>query len=419
MSNESKNRPLVVIFFTVFLDILGFSLLFPIIPVLLGDPASAFYILPKSFTLQQGYILLGFLMAVFPICQFFTAPIFGQLSDKFGRKKLLLIAVSGILVSYLFFAWGVSLKNLPIMFLSRVIGGIMGGSIGIAMAAIADVTKPQDRAKAFGLIGAAFGLGGIIGPFLGGKLSDPSLVPWFNSATPFWFAAVLCAVNIILIIFLFRETLSEKRMDLQVRWNRAVHNIFHVWKLGDFRAIFGTLFLYDMAFTFYVTFMSVFLIYRFGFDQGEIANFFAYTGIWVIVTQTLLVRIISKFLKDHQILKIVFFTMGLAQLLYIFSNSIWQIAVIAPISIISVGLARAFINSLISKSASSQEQGETLGIASSVSFLGQAIPPILSGILAAEIAPQAPLYIAAFVSILAGLAFNFFYRLPKTKISVN
>jgi MFS transporter, DHA1 family, tetracycline resistance protein len=413
MSEKFKNKPLLVIFFTVFLDLVGFSILMPIIPILLADPTSPFFLLPKSFSVTQGYVLMGFLLAVFPICQFFTAPVLGQLSDKYGRKKLLLPAIIGVFFSYIVFAVAVMTKNLPLMFVSRIISGIMGGSVGIAMAAIADVTKPEERAKAFGLIGMSFGLGGIIGPFLGGKLSDPTLVSWFTSATPFWFAAILTLINIILIISFFPETHTNKRFDLRIHWNKAMHNILHVWAMKNFRAIFATLFLYDTGFTFYVTFMSVFLINRFGFHQGNIADFFAYTGVWVILTQTLTVRKISDLFKDHQVLKVVFFAMALAMFMYTLASKSWHLLIIAPISITSVGLARAFINSLISKSVGADIQGETLGIASSISFLGQAIPPILSGLVAAKIAPQAPLYIAAITCLLAGLAFNALYHSPE------
>jgi MFS transporter, DHA1 family, tetracycline resistance protein len=414
MTTKFKNKPLFVIFFTVFLDLVGFSILGPLIPILLADPGSSFYLLPKGFTVAQGYILMGFLLAVFPICQFFTAPILGQMSDKFGRKKLLIITITGSCIASFIFAFSVLIKNIPIMFLSRVVLGFTGGSLAVAMASIADVTKPQDRAKGFGLIGAAFGLGGIIGPFLGGKLSDPAIVSWFNSSTPFFFAAILSFFNILSVIYFFPETHLLKRVNLHIYWGRAIHNILKVYALKDFRPIFSTLFLFDTGFTFYITFMSVFLINRFGFHQGNIADFFAYTGVWIIITQLILVRVVSKYLKDYQILRIFFFTMTVAIFSYTLTKYSWQIFLVAPFFMISIGLARAFINSLISRSAGPEIQGETMGISSSVSFIGQAIPPILSGFIAAKIAPQAPLYFATGVIFLAGITFNLFYR-PQNK----
>jgi DHA1 family tetracycline resistance protein-like MFS transporter len=416
--NRFKNKPLLAIFFTVFMDLIGFGILMPIIPILLVDTQSSFYVLPASFTIAQGYILLGFLLAVFPICQFFTAPILGQMSDKFGRKKLLIIALAGACLSFIIFAFGVLTKSLPIMFFSRMLSGLTGGSISIAMAAIADITKPENRAKGFGLIGLAFGLGSIIGPFIGGKFSDPSIVSWFNSSTPFWFAAILSLVNVLMVAYLLPETHLNKRLDLKINWNKALNNIFNVYGLRGFRAVFGTLFLFDIGFTFYATFLSVFLLNRFGFHQGEIADFFAYTGIWIIITQTVIINKISSLFKDYQVIRITPLIMGLCLLLYTFATAPWQLFLIAPFFIISMGLTRAFINSLISRSAGPEVQGEVLGTSSSISFLGQSIPPILSGFIAASIAPQAPLYTASVMIISAGLAFILLYKAPRKQVII-
>src|SRR3989344_3479623 len=178
--DKIRNKPLPVIFFTVFVDLIGFGILIPVVPLLLADPESSYFLLPKGFTVNQGYIMLGFLTAMFPLMQFLAAPILGQLSDKFGRKRILAISLFGTCLSYLIFAYAILTRNIPLLFAARAFDGITGGNIAVAQAAIADVTTPANRAKNFGLIGAAFGLGFILGPYIGGKLSDPTVVSWFG-----------------------------------------------------------------------------------------------------------------------------------------------------------------------------------------------------------------------------------------------
>ena len=416
MVKKLQNKPLVVIFFTVFLDLIGFGILMPIIPVLVADPHSPFYLLPASFTLKQAYLILGVLLAIFPICQFFTAPIFGQMSDKFGRKRLLIVTLAGTFFSYVLFAAAVATKNIPLLFFSRIFMGLTGGNIGIALAAIADITKPENRAKNFGLLGAAFGLGSVFGPFIGGKLSDPQVVSWFTSATPFWFTALLSLVNLLLLILIFPETNKLKRVDLKIDWGQALGNIVHVYGLKAFRPVFSTLFLFDAGFGFYATFMSVFLINRFGYTQGNIGDFFMYTGVWIVITQLLIIRKISVWFKDYQVLKITFFTAAASLLFCLFAKTTLHLLIITPFLMIGVGLSRAFINAIVSRSAGANVQGEVMGISSSVSFLAQALPPILSGLIAAEIAPQAPLYVAAAVFIMAGVVFNILYKPPARPV---
>lgn len=413
MRKKLQSKPLFVIFYTVFLDLIGFGILMPILPVLMTDPSSSFYLLPASLDIKHAYILLGILWAIFPICQFFTAPILGQMSDKFGRKNLLVITLTGGLISALLFALAFTSKNLPLLFLSRIVQGITGGNIAIAMAAIADVTKPEERAKNFGLVGMAFGLGTVFGPVIGGKLADPSFVRWFTTATPFWFTALLSFLNLMLLIFIFPETNKQKRADLHIHWGKAIHNILHVYSLKDLRPALSTLFLFDAGFSFYATFMGVFLISRFGFNQGDIGDFFMYTGAWVVATQIFIIGRVAKRFGEQPVLKLIFFIMALAIMFFGITTKSWQLFLIAPFLIIATGLGRSFISSLISRSAGADVQGEVMGISSSVSFLGQAMPPIISGFIAASVAAQAPLYAAAIILFLAGLAFVMFYRKPR------
>lgn len=418
--NKFRN-PLFVIFITVFIDLVGFGILIPVIPLLLGDPTSKFYLSTPGANPQEqfknGLIILGFLTAAFPLAQFFATPILGQLSDKYGRKKLLFISLAGTCISYMIFALGIITKNIPLLFASRIFDGITGGNIAVAQAAIADITTPENRAKNFGLIGAAFGLGFVLGPYIGGKLSDSNVVSWFDATTPFWFAAILSALNLVSIYFFFPETLKNKMNDKKIEWTKSVHNIIKAARSHNAPA-FLTNFIFNAGFTFFTTFASVYFFNKFHMNQGNVGDLFAYVGIWIAISQAVVTPILAKRLKEFQVLKFSLFMTALGILLIFLSNEVWQLLLIMPILSIGNGLTFANIAGLISRTADDDIQGEVLGINFSVQALGQAIPPILSGYIAASLAPESPLLVGAIVGVLAGIVFNIFYfkyKLPEKK----
>ncbi len=408
-------QPLFVILFTVFLDMLGFGILIPVIPLLLADPASSYYLLPKTLNVNQGYILLGLLTAIFPLGQFFSTSILGEFSDKFGRKKILIACLAVRFFAYLIFSLGIITKSIQLLFLARLIDGAASGNIAVAQAAIADVTLPSNRAKNFGLMGAAFGFGFIIGPFLGGKLSDPHIIPWFNAVTPFLFAACLVAVNILSVVLFFPETLKQLRHHIKINWSKSINNIFHAYSMEKLRIIFLVNFLFWSGFSFFVTFFSIFLIRKFGFNQGDIGNLFAYIGIWVAFTQIILTRQLSGRFQDHNIIKVSLFGATLLVLAFFLASAPWQFLIIIPIFAGFNGLVQAITPAIVSKSADWHIQGEVLGVNSSVQALAQAIPPVLSGFIAAEFSPETPLIVAVFVMFAASLIFWFFYK-PVTHV---
>jgi len=291
--------------------------------------------------------------------------------------------------------------------------GITGGNISVAQAAIADVTTPENRAKNFGMIGAAFGLGFIIGPYIGGKLSDPSLVHWFSATTPFFFAALLSAVNVASILLFFPETLKEKAHELTINWTRSIMNVYHAATHKVLREIFATVFLFNGGFTFFTTFFSVYLIEKFSFTQGNIGDFFAYVGIWVAFSQVVIVRQLAKRYSEKTLIRVGLFGTALSIFLFFLPHVWWQLLLVAPIMAISNGLTFANITALISKSVGPRVQGEVLGINASVASLAMSVPPILSGYIAADLSPSAPIWAGGFTILAGAFLFLFFYR-PQT-----
>lgn len=404
-----KNNTLVVIFFIIFVDLLGFGILIPVIPLLLADPASQYFLLSGAGSVASGYILLGLLTAIYPLMMFLAAPILGQLSDRFGRKKLLAISVAGSAIAYIIFALGILFRNIPMLFISRAFDGITGGNIAIAQASIADVTEPKDRAKNFGLIGAAFGLGFIIGPFLGGELSNPALVSWFSASTPFYFAAMLSFTELMLILLVLPETLKERAKALHVSMLRSIENIIQVYKHKSVRAVLSTVFLFQMGFTFFTTFIAVFYINKFGFTQGSIGNLFAYIGIWIAFTQLFITRKLPAN-REYQILRISLIATAIALFLVVIPTAPWQLLVIYPIFAIFNGITQAYLTGLVSRSADRSIQGQILGINSSVAAFAQMIPPVIAGFMAAAFSPVFPLYIASGIALVAAAVFWIFCR---------
>lgn len=408
-------NPLPIVLLTVFIDLLGFGLLIPVIPQLFANPASSFYLLSVGHSPGVGYLLLGLLLASFPLAQFFATPVLGQLSDKHGRRPILAISLAGACLSYVLFALGVVWRSIPMLFVARILAGVTGGNVSAAQAAVADITAPEHRARNFGFIGAAFGLGFIIGPYLGGVLSDPTVVSWFDASTPFWFAAALSLVNVVCVLWLFPETLKHFNAGLRLHWFESLFNVARAWRLKELRTIFGTMFLFNMGLSFIITFLGVFLLARFSFTQGQTGEYFAFVGLCVTLSQVLLPHALAKRFGERRVLDVALLASGLGILLMYFNPQLWMLWVATPFFSAMIGLVQANSVSLISRSTRPHIQGEVLGINSSLNALSQAIPPVLAGTVAAAFFPEAPVLVSAILITVAGILFIWFSRGVKGK----
>ncbi|MFA6077475.1 MAG: MFS transporter [Candidatus Paceibacterota bacterium] len=406
----ARKNPLLPIITIVFIDLVGFGIVIPIFAPLLLDMHQT-GILPPSYGVAFRNIILGFLLACYPIAQFFGSPILGGLSDRIGRKPIFLASLGGMLAGYLLTAIGIITASLPVIFLGRILSGFSGGSLSVAYSAIADISDERTKVRNFGLVGMMLGLGFIIGPFLGGKLSDPLVYSSFNYATPFLFSSILTFLNIILIYFQFEETLKT-RIHRKISILTGFKNIEKAFHMENLRVIFIVIFLLSFGFAFFTQFFQVFLINKFEFTQSNLGNLFAYMGLCIALTQGLIVRPLSFKFAPVKILRFSTLLLGLTFPFLLLPDQAIYIYLIIPFISIWNGLTMPNYNAIVSNLADKESQGEILGINQSIQSLAQALPPILAG-FAATISINLPILIAGAMSILAWLTFVLFFEERK------
>jgi DHA1 family tetracycline resistance protein-like MFS transporter len=408
-----KVMPIVI--FTIFLDVLGVGILIPVLPQLIFR-----IFIPAGYSHNTSLIMLGWLTGIYPLMQFLATPILGQLSDRFGRKPVLGFSLAGTAAGYVLFAIGIITKNIPLLFASRAMDGITGGNISVARAVIADVSPPEKRTENFAKIGAAFGIGFVAGPYIGARLASPGVsffglfnTPhWFGPAVPFWFTAILSAVNTLLLLTILPETHQHINKKLKLTWNKSLQNIRRAATSPELRVIFGSEFMFWGGFTFFTTFFQIYLIQKLGFKVNNVGDFFAYIGICIAVSQALIVPLVAKKLKNYQVLKISLLGMGVTLFLQLWPQNTAQLLMVAPLIAIFNGLTMANVSALVSLSAGPEMQGEVLGIEASVQAAAQAIPAIISGYIA-TMGINMPVIVGGVVVLVGWLGYIALYRPPR------
>lgn len=402
----TNRRLLLPMFFTVFIDLVGLGIIIPVLAtILLSDNT----VLMSGASLATRTITLGFLVAAFPLAQFFGAPLLGTLSDRYGRKPVLLLALVGTLIGYLLFAEGIATNHLSLLFLSRILDGFTGGNISIILSSITDISKSeQQKTQNFGVIGMAFGLGFVLGPYIGGKLSDGTLVTWFNNTTPFWFAAGLTVLNIILVATNFRET-SSQRLTTPVNAWAGFQNIVEAFSLPSLKILFLVTFLIEFGFNFMTQFFQVFLIEKFAFTQSDIGDIFAYFSLWIAFTQGSITQPLAKLFAPYRVIRWSILFLAIALILLLLPNRTYGLLIIIPFVALFQGLTQPNLTTLISQASNGNDQGKILGIKQSITSLGQAIPPVIAGFIV-TVHLNLPIIVGAVVVAIAWVVLVVGYR---------
>lgn len=361
-----KRSPLVVIFTTVFIDLVGFGIVIPVLP---------FYAEGTRFNATPRTV--GLLFASYSIMQLVFSPILGRLSDSYGRRPVLLISILGTGIGFLILGFATTLRML---FFGRILDGITGGNISTAQAYIADITTEEDRAKGMGLVGAAFGLGFIFGPAIGGLLSR------WGIEVPFLFAAALCFANATLLYFTLPETVTRDHpARISAAGGRGFTQLINSLTQPRLGFVLTIYFLFIVAFSIMTTSFSLYTMFRFGYDAQHNGYLFAYVGIIAVIIQGGLIgRLVKRFGElPLVVVGALFFAASLFAVPFVGPNSGGLLALLVGGGIFSMGnsLSTPALTSLASKSVGPAEQGGVLGVTQSAASLARAVGPSLAALL--------------------------------------
>ncbi|GAA4323968.1 TCR/Tet family MFS transporter [Flaviaesturariibacter amylovorans] len=373
---EPRKAALSFIFLTLLIDVTGLGLIIPVMPRLIESLTGG----NVSAAAQWG----GLLSFAYAVMQFLCAPIVGNLSDRYGRRPVLLTSLVGFGIDYLFLSIA---PNIGWLFVGRLISGITGASFTAASAYIADVSSEADRAKNFGLIGAAFGLGFIIGPFLGGLLGD------FGPRVPFLVSAALCFANAAYGYFVLPESLPrEQRRPFDWRRANPVGPVLLLRRFPAIAGLIGALTLVYVAAHAIQSNWTFFSIERFGWDSRMIGYSLAMFGLLIALTQGVLTRYIIPHFGNE---KSVYVGLGLyatGMLLFAFATQDWMLfAIMVPYCL--GGIAGPALQAIITGHVPANQQGELQGSLTSIMSLTSIVGPLLmTNLFAWCTAPKAPLY---------------------------
>jgi len=379
-----KNKALIPIAVVVFVDLLGFSIILPLLPYY----ASTFAASPE---------MIGYLVASYSVFQFLAAPILGGMSDKYGRRPLLIYSQFGSAAGYVLL--GIA-HSLPLLFLARIVDGISGGNISIASAYIADVTEPKDRSGAYAIIGIAFGLGFLVGPLLGGTLAEN-----FGYSTPAFVSAAFSFSSALLTIFYLKEH-RHAQDAVQPRGLNYYARIIEYLRDANLRGYLFVFLFFALPFSLYVSMASLYMKLEFSATPQQVGFFLAFVGMLGIIYQGALIRPLVKKLGDLKLMRIGMVAMGLGIGSIYFVREWWELLITAVVFSFGTGVTRPTLSSLITTAAPPNRKGGVLGVSSMIESASRSVSPILGGWIIALFAPNV-IGLAGAILTMFGIYFAF------------
>ena len=394
---QNRRSPLYLIFLTVFIDLVGFGIVIPVLPL-------------YAKHLGATEMMNGWLVGIYSAMQFLASPLLGKLSDRVGRRPVLLVSLLGTAVGFLIMG---AAPTLAWLFIARIIDGISGGNISTAQAYIADITKPEERSKAMGLIGAAFGLGFIFGPAIGGVMAQ------FSMGAPFYFAGALAAANSVLVYWKLPESLTREHRVSREEAAPLSEVFQHGWHLP---ALMASYFFAITGFSIMTANFALFTSERYNYDARHNGYIFAFIGLVGALMQGGVLRRILKFYHEKKLAAAGCVLLAVGLVLLPLSGNLSSLLIFSAVVGIGNSLITPTLNGLASQSADRKLQGRVMGLMQSAGSLGRWVGPFLGGWLlsrdalgAHQFYGRTPFWAASSILVVA-LLFLFTLRLPPTPI---
>jgi MFS transporter, DHA1 family, tetracycline resistance protein len=387
MASNKKSAAIGFIFITMLIDITGWGIIIPVIPKLIKELIHG--------DISEAAKIGGWLTFAYAITQFIFAPLIGNLSDKFGRRPIILISLFAFSLDYLLLAFA---PTITWLFVGRIIAGISGASITTASAYIADVSTPENRAKNFGMIGAAFGLGFIIGPVIGGLLGQ------YGSRVPFYAAAVLCLLNFLYGYFILPESLSkDNRRAFSLKRANPIGAFLNLKKYPQLIGLVISIFLLYTASHAVHSNWSYFTMYKFNWDEKMVGISLGAIGLLVGIVQGGLIRVINPKLGNEKSIYVGMLLYTVGMFLFATASQSWMMfAFLIPYCL--GGVAGPAMQAVISSQVPANEQGEIQGTLSSLMSASSIVgPPMMSTVFYYFTHKEAPFQFAGAPFVLGGI----------------
>ena len=354
------DRKLFTLLLIVFIDLVGFGIVIPILPIFIEK-------------IGGGPFMVGLVIAIFSLFQFVFAPILGRLSDKYGRRPVLILTAFINALSYflIFFS-----QTLLIIFVARIVAGIGSANISVAQAYVADTSKAHERTKKLALMGSIFGLGFIIGPLIGGIVSEQISV-----SAPFLIPAVLSLINAVLMFFVLPE--SNKALQKHIKIE------FFNWKVTrevlrpkNMSFLLFLFFFANLALALIIGVFPLFSQERFGWGEAQNGYYFGLIGLGSFITQAFLIRFLLRKFDETQLVRLSLLVFGISVIIVGFSRWGLLTLLVGPFTSFGFSLTNVNVQSLISLESKQEEQGIVLGVAQSFGSMARVIGPLIGGTIA-------------------------------------